>query len=360
MNQEKRYTPRIIKACVTTISIILILATAFIFLAFRTDYIFNIDADTRISAANFERTSVTTVIEEIHDIKSGGGILLDMDPLAPLIPTIPGVPDGMPSGMTGNSAGWYEDITAGSPAGKQSGNIGPYQLYNGLPWDADDNTYIYYQYKAKDAIYSMYQNYGLEVAGLSSVVINSPVSGFPTTVDLDGVTCMGICSYPAMMDRNYFTSLCFKQGAGTGDDKSINYKVRIATVLVPKGGDKTDTSTYLYLPCTKMDAKAHTFYGGVAQTNVKVLSENLVEVSHDWKGVKNSPKTQVQVDPSADLGETLRQLDTIERNNSAVGTMFMGMWANNCLETYNLTSDVVSQLSHDYDVVGFVVWRNDF
>lgn len=70
----------IIRYCVIAVAIILILSTAFIFLAFRTDYVFNIDADSTFRTATFDRTTVTTVIEEINNLEGGGGSLIpDID-----------------------------------------------------------------------------------------------------------------------------------------------------------------------------------------------------------------------------------------------------------------------------------------
>lgn len=66
----------VVRFCVVAVAIILILSTAFIFLAFRTDYIFNIEAESTIHSDYFDRTSVSTVIEEIDRIEGGDGVAI--------------------------------------------------------------------------------------------------------------------------------------------------------------------------------------------------------------------------------------------------------------------------------------------
>lgn len=84
MHNDKKDSPKIVKACVITLGTVLILATAFTFLAFKTDYIFNFKTDSRVTSEAFDRTSVTTVIEEINDLESapGGELVPEIEDVA--------------------------------------------------------------------------------------------------------------------------------------------------------------------------------------------------------------------------------------------------------------------------------------
>lgn len=73
MHNDNKDSPKIVKACVITLGTVLILATAFTFLSFKTDYIFNFKTDSRVTSEAFDRTSVTTVIEEINDLENAPG-----------------------------------------------------------------------------------------------------------------------------------------------------------------------------------------------------------------------------------------------------------------------------------------------
>lgn len=75
-NKDRDNKPGIVRAAVITVGTLLILSTAFVFLAFRTDYIFNINTDSTVTSAYFERTTVTTIIEEINELESGSGDLV--------------------------------------------------------------------------------------------------------------------------------------------------------------------------------------------------------------------------------------------------------------------------------------------
>ncbi|MCM1215025.1 MAG: phage tail tip lysozyme [Lachnospiraceae bacterium] len=74
MNNKRDDKSHIAKIGAAVVGVILILATAFVFLAFRTDYIFNVEADRIVNSADFDKTSVTTVIEEIDRLESGVGV----------------------------------------------------------------------------------------------------------------------------------------------------------------------------------------------------------------------------------------------------------------------------------------------
>ena len=337
----------IVRNCVIVVGVLLILSTAFIFLAFRTDYIFNVQTDFDVSKVTFERTSVSTVIEEIDDLESGGG--------KSLVPEL-GDDDDEAEVKFKDSDGWYADVPSDTKKGTVAGKIDYLDYYNGLPWDADDSVYMYYQHRAKNDIYDILATGGIKRTSFSSNVVNTNDTSLPGQGwVLDGVTCLGVAVSPACINRQYYPARCFKSCKGLdSDDKVKNGTYKMAVVLVKKGEDLEDSSKFLYLPATRADAKAHTFYGGVTQTNIKVVAENKVQVSTDNSGQKNYK--EVTIDPKDSLADTLEMLNDTLHTYRIVDGLDMGIWGNNNLETYNLKKEVRNQLNLDYDVVGFVVW----
>lgn len=326
------------KICAIVVGVILVLSTAFVFLVFRTDYIYNVDADSTFASANFERISVTTVIEEIERLKGGDGTLVPGENTQPR-----------------NSTGWYEDIPQGTPSGNTTGvTFDGVSLYKGLPWPADDSTYIYYQYKAKEDIYNLFNQCGINKTDTGRSVVNSPVSSVPVTSDVDGVKSLNVGTVPAAIDRDYFPTKAFSQANGGADSGAVNYQLKFAIVLVPEGADKSDKESYFYLPASKVDAKAHTFFGGVVQTNVKVIDDHTIQISKDWSGTKNYQ--DVTLDSSRTLRDVLDELNNKLIPQYRTVDYDMGVWYSNDLETYNLSQDTVSALSDNYDIVGIVYW----
>ena len=257
-------------------------------------------------------------------------------------------------GLTGAVSGWYEDIASGIKKASVVGSLGRFELYDGLPWDPDSGCYAYYAYKAKNDIYDIFSKAGINRASGSSTVINSNGAKLPANGGvIDGVSCMGVSTFPAMLDRGYFPDLTFKQAQARGDSSAGKGITQLAVILVPKGVSLSSTKDYLFLPAIKQDAKAHTFYGGVAQTNITVLSENKVQLCYNWDG---SPTETVSVDPNDDLSKTLKMLNDKLVANRVVPNLSMGVFGNNDIETYWLDSASAKELNNNYTVVGFVVW----
>lgn len=270
-------------------------------------------------------------------------------------PPIPGIPDEEeePEPPTIiNPSGWYADIAYSSGTGSVVGTLdssGGVKIYDGLPWAPTANTYIYYQYKAKDDIYDLYSKAGISRGTGSSKVVNSSVSGYATTATLEGVTSLAVGVTPAMLDRTYYPNMCNVSNAASGDSSVTRYNLRLACVVVPSGASKSDPSNYLYIPCTKVDAKGHTWYGGVVQTNVKVTSDHTLHIATNNSG---SAYQEYTISDSKGVTSLLTEVNAIM--NSAGKDM--GAWAKNDIETYNLNSATVTALSK-YDVVGWVVYK---
>lgn len=259
-----------------------------------------------------------------------------------------------------NTDGWYTTVGNTDASTSSTQIVGKFRLYDGLPWDADDTTYIYNQAKAKSEIMSLMESAGVVFSQARNSIINSslgsgyaiaswPVMDGSAYLTIDGVDCVPICISPAMVDKTYFAEKATKFSTATAITAGT---LKIAIIVVPKDTDKEDTSLWKYIPATNADAKAHTWYGGVIQTNVKVVNESTVQISKDWSGQKQFV--------NFDLGSNYDPIEAIKRVEAEIPKVrkvnfTMGSWGKNDLETYNLSAAAKSALSN-FDIVGMVVW----
>ena len=248
--------------------------------------------------------------------------------------------------------GWYTDIPADTKAGSKKKSVGIFDFYSGLPWKADSHTYFFNFPKAKEDIAEIFRKAGDEPSSSSSMFVNSAVGGVPTTHDVDGKNCVVICVQPTFIDRSYVPDHAML--AGCVDDATHNYKYKIAMVFVPKGEDVTNEKKFLYVPATRGDAKAHTFYGGVVQTNCK-LADSVVEASINNSG---SSHVDIPISPDDDPVKILKQCQQAFVSSGAQSSLgiHISAWFNNWFEVYNMSSSTLSEVANSYDVAGVVIW----
>lgn len=256
-------------------------------------------------------------------------------------------------GLVCKGMGWYEDIASSTPQtdiNNPVGRLGDIPVYTGLPWAPDAGCYAYYQFRAKEEIYDLYEQAGIPRGQYSSFVINSNQASLPANGGvIDGVQCMGVSTVPSALDRNYYPGKAASQAAASGDSSALNGNLRMALILVPKGQDKENPNNYLFVPCVKQDAKGHTFYGGVAQTNCKVAGDHQIQIATNNSGSQHQDITLEQnFDP-------ISVLQTIEGIMNK-GGLSMGAWYKNEIETYWLSQDTQDALRNNYDLVGWVIW----
>lgn len=260
---------------------------------------------------------------------------------------------------------WYTDIRDVAASTSYTEFGGGYRLYDGLPWNAESDTYFYNQKKAKDDVYALFAQAGVERTAGSSQIVNSSADSstysqtLPKNSDnslystLDGLMCLPIGVTPAMVTRNYFDTRA-RETASTFTYNDLG-KLKLAVVLTQKGNDVTDQSKWKYVPATNLDSKAHTWFGGVVQTNVKVISPTQIQISKDWAGTRESMQHNVTLEENYDVIETIRKVNEEIIPSVRTVNFHMGIWGNNELESYGLSSNTINFMKQ-YEVVGIVVW----
>jgi len=263
-----------------------------------------------------------------------------------------------------SSNGWYSEVEETKASNDKSQFCGNFYIYKGLPWDTEGDCYFYYQKKAKDEIYELFAEAGVIRKATSSIVVNSSrmstayASSLPIGsdgsiyIELDGIDCVPIGPTPSVIDRDYFTT--YATSKSTTLNSSHLGKIKMAIVVVEKGQDCEDTSNWLYIPASIVDAKAHTWFGGVTQTNVKVINDKTLQISKDWAGTNPAMQYNMTCTKPLDSVELIKEVsDKIVEQR--VVKFDMGSWGNNELETYGMSKGFISKMK-GYEVVGFVVW----
>lgn len=265
--------------------------------------------------------------------------------------------------LSGDS--WYTDIRDVTASTSYTEFGGGYRLYDGLPWDAESNTYFYNQKKAKDDIYELFAQAGVERSASSGQIVNSSAdsSTYSQTLpknsdnslydEVDGMMCLPIGVTPAMVTRNYFEEKS-REVSSTFTYSDLG-TLKLAVVVTEKGNDVNDQSKWKYVPATNLDSKAHTWFGGVVQTNVKVISPTQIQVSRNWSGTAASMQHNVTLQEGYDIVETIRKVNNEIIPSVRTVNFHMGTWGNNELESYGLSSNTINFMKQ-FEVVGIVVW----
>lgn len=299
-----------------------------------------------------------TVVSTVKNANAGWGIWLD-EPVSGGSGTIELSPDG-----------WYSDVT-GTRSTETVSLGGNLKLYTGLPWNASSSAGVYMLDTdiATTDLYSWLTGQGANIqnslewaltssgrlckgVGPTANIDDYPnrwggwnYSASPAALkQLDGVYCVGIAPAPTVVYRDYNDQ--FKHGIWQNTssmDQSYYSDLRIAIVLEKKSDGKT-----YYLPATPADAKAHTFPGGIVQTNVQAnkyqngtYSVNVAQSSGDAGG------------RSATFDE--RRIGSFVTNQLTCGNHICAYFYN-VVETYRWSDKLLQTLQRDYRVTGFVVW----
>ena len=343
----------------------------------------------------------------IHNNPPKGGVSTEFNPL-----------DGygdIGNGSTGESgdttaSGWYIDIPNKKEGkkigdikitwlGRGSANVG---VYKGLPWKSNNDTYFYNIRDAQDFVQKQFRDAGIQIRESSYNVTssaNTKAYGKIASpyINKDGKMAVGICTIPAMIDKKYVTSGRFLKYPGairpSGDMTS-----KLAIVMVKKGTPRsewTNMKKWYTIPASSIDAKGHSGYYGVLQTNVKVDTRSasgkdswVQLIRENWAGSTYFMRLKVQ---GKTVLEKLKYLDgfiakgkrataTVEvctagspeiknavyKNGGVTysqvggyvaGKWHMGMFGGSYIETYNMDGALGRYIDNNYIVIGFVVYN---
>lgn len=293
--------------------------------------------------------------------------------------------DGTPSSSIvnsfvggGSTDSWYSDIAEGTKAGNRTDEVfikstnssdpdkfPDIHIYDGLPWDADGNTYFWNIRKARDDIWELYGAAGIEkntAKGATSKFMTSTVTHAKAPKEVtydgqyaalvDGVYAVGVGVYPAMW-KKYYPDLA--RQVTHLDSSGDLWKYKIAIVVVDSGADMDVQGNWKYVPATRLSAKVHTFYGGVQQTNVKMEGGYAVaaSTSSGWTG-------NYQTVRPADYGDDRESVIRMIRDTQAYAARNWGDWWGNWGETYNISKDNMNRIELNYDIVGYIIYGDTF
>ena len=161
----------------------------------------------------------------------------------------------MGSGVCGISAGWYEDWNGSKLTDKTIYKTIDHDIniYKGLPWAPDNQTYIYNMRKAKDDLWeNLFSKAGVEKGYTSQTVISNTLN-ITSTTDKDGIKCLGIATSPVMLNKNYFETMAGRKNVII--EQESRRRIKMCLIIVKKGDDVTDKSKWLYVPATNVDSK---------------------------------------------------------------------------------------------------------
>lgn len=271
-----------------------------------------------------------------------------------------------------------------SASGMQSGGQGvkitdEYSIYSKLPWVPDEKTYIVDMDQATRDLYTWVKEVsGTEISKdinstLSAngrVIVGSsysssrPFNGFNAYADktgwidtgrgvykeIEGITCVGIGFPPIVMSKTYNnkfseSTTMWQTKSSLGAEAYRYSTLKVAVIL-----EKNDSKEIFYMPCTTTDAKAHTFPGGIVQTNVQaagsyeggVFSVNVAATSGDVGGAATRW-------PKEKIGE---YINTVKSSGAYI---YEYMYC--IVEGTSWDSAVYNEIKGNYRAIGFVVWE---
>lgn len=282
-------------------------------------------------------------------------------------PVLPGLPTGPGTVLPElDTTSWYVDISSthsGSPTGQTILDGVP--VYNGLPWEPEPGTYLYRQYIAKNDLYSLLETLGVGNSADESIsgrIVDSKVkinNTYPMSTVRSGIKCMNFCPSPCIYIRDYYTT-DKKFTIGSSASELRKDSRRYCVVVTTNVSDMQDTSSWLYIPAYAIDAKGHTFYGGVLQTNIKLVSAYKIQATGSNSGYSSNREFVVDINGDSnvsreELTSVLQDADDFIRSGLGYG---MRAWRKNELETYNYRYNGLhpDSVFEDWKVVGFVAY----
>lgn len=319
---------------VTVVSCLLLLGFGFLFLMFGTDNIYNINENLITNRQISRDTSVSSVVNTIDNMETSSNV------------RVPGI-DYVPNGA------WYESVpanmyTPGNVVDTIQFSDGAVNIYDGLPWAADGDTYIVNSVTAaSDTIKYIDYNSGLTSGLSTNYTYAYEMSSKSCVYQLDGVNCLAFAPLPIVVDRNYnseFNTPDWYQ-ASTPSRSIYGYGTRKYCVILRR---KSDGKT-VYMPLVAKDAKGHTFPGGTMQTHVQLVngtsSLGPFTVNIGDTGTRNTVLS---------WSEFVTGLDTIV-GEPAQSNLKLRAYVKVCLEIYGGNSSDCKALS-DFEIIGFVAW----
>ncbi|MDE6056348.1 MAG: hypothetical protein K2G55_21895, partial [Lachnospiraceae bacterium] len=272
-------------------------------------------------------------------------------------------------GFTTRSAdGWYSDIAADTAAGSATSEIfvssenggDNIYVYDGLPWEPDNNTYFFDLRKAREDVWSLYESAGASKRMVSSMIMSSNVSTKYSEITyngqyaalIDGIPALGVGVWPAMW-KNYYSEYAMK--TVIMDDVFANWTYKIAIVVVDKGEDVSDPSKWKYVPATRVSSKAHTFYGGVLQTYVTLKENGDIQSTGSNSGFSNNNIVGNVSSYGSDEASIIQMLKDIKAVNDRLGDAWV-----HYVEVYNIQKRNMDNINGNYDFAGYVIYGDTF
>lgn len=263
---------------------------------------------------------------------------------------------------------WYTNLNDIVANRENKVMISDIVAYKNPPWDSTEDTYFFYQHKAKMDLYDFLTSRDIQAAqGRQSsrdFVENHylsymngwdptghrPIEGFTPNktayCTVDGVRCVFCGPMPAAIYKDYVSSGKWAEKSWPGVE--WENKAKYCIILVPKGADREDSSNYIYLPAVSGSSKAHTYPYGVTQTNVSVTSPNSIaaflhtggDYAKKYDLAANDTNTIKYIAQTYDDGRGNHMLDYIY---CGVELCFPGSRFYDAL--------------HEYDFVGYLVYK---
>lgn len=272
---------------------------------------------------------------------------------------------------------WYSDANRISKYNNRVNIYKEVYAYNGLPWNANVDTYVIDTDASTKSLFSWTKQTSSTGESLNIDYANTikksgrfckgvgfwltPNEKGKTVFDymrwggweakdagclktIDGIDCVGVAPPPTVVDKAYCDD--YNQSAwktASSASSSLYQNRKMAIILESKSGNGV-----WYLPCTPADAKGHTFPGGIAQTNIKAngVSGNAYNVR-----VAGSSGDSDGYADTWEAGMVCNKLNTVTTaGNKPTAYMY------NVCETYGWKSDLLSAVQNNYRVIGYVVW----
>lgn len=252
------------KYMVGGVSSVIVFSVAFTIMMFKTNTVMKVTQEQRQASKDIETPMTYEVsVREIEDKKTTnlGGIGESGDGGSE--PNLPGIPDGFGSTINVDASQMYQDVKLEVSSGEIMNNGLP--LRDGWPTEWGDSNVTFINWPG--LVDKWYED-AAAASGTSvddirkqSFSVASDKHCDATLANIDGVTCLPMCYYPAMCIPDYYElSFSGNEPAWSGEIARQYYACLV--IENPYG----DTA---YIPITESDNKGHTSPGGILQTFVK-------------------------------------------------------------------------------------------
>lgn len=281
---------------------------------------------------------------------------------------------------------WYVDASSWAVGDARSvelannNKVYEFTMYDGLPWAADADTYYVDLEQATRDLYEYVAQVSVGTEGITAYTLdraltnngrvcmgsgighsfNSTGADYSKWVldgnvsynygEIDGVKVLGVGFPPIVVNRAFnreFSSL--------EDPWAVNPKLsagwyHYGALKVAAKVKNKQTGEVLFLPCSPVDAKGHTFPGGVVQTNLAAEgynpdSKEFTLAVAQTSGDAGGGRTKVS------LGKLAELMNTVSPTGYAPA-----QYTYNVMETVGWPRDMANALGKNYIVEGYVVW----